>query len=283
MKNKLLLLILSSCLFLSACSSQFAYNNMDWLVHWYLDDYVDLDKGQKKLFDNKMQGWLSWHRKQELALYQQHLQQLKQDVNQPHISPETWLKHFEQGRGHWLRLRDTLSPDLYPLVLELTDEQIEDLFAELAEQTEQDLSEYQEFMQKDEQAKLKQRVKDRQDDSKRWIGKLNQQQKQLIADYAPRFQSTFTMWMQYRQLWQQQAKAALLQRQEQGFRQTFEQLMLQPEILRTQEYQDALEHNRQLQAQLLSELFDTLTAKQKKRLNRELDDLIDDMIELQQD
>jgi len=283
MKNKLLLIILSACLFLSGCSSQFAYNNMDWLVHWYLDDYVDLNKDQKKLFDGKMQGWLSWHKKQELALYQQQLQQLKQDINQSHVAPETWLQHFDLGRQHLFRLRDRLTPELLPLVLELTDEQVENLFSELAEQREQDVSEYQESMQKQPQARLEKKRKDRESEIKGWIGKLSQQQKQIIADYTPRFRSTFTLWMQYRQEWQRQAQTALQQRQHQGFEAKFMQLMLQPETLRSQQYLDDLIYNRQLQAQFLSELFDSLSHKQKKRLNRELDDLIDDMIELQQD
>ena len=73
-------------LILSACSSQFAYNNLDWLIHWYLDDYIDLNKAQKQSFDGEFEKWMQWHRTEELQKYQQHLQELRILLNEEAIT-----------------------------------------------------------------------------------------------------------------------------------------------------------------------------------------------------
>ena len=45
---------------LSGCSTKFAYNNIDWLVNWYIDDYVVLDTQQEKQFDAILDKWTAW-------------------------------------------------------------------------------------------------------------------------------------------------------------------------------------------------------------------------------
>ena len=55
MRNLGILLI--GLLALTGCSSKFAYNNFDWLVYWYVDDYVELTNEQEDLFDVKIDRW----------------------------------------------------------------------------------------------------------------------------------------------------------------------------------------------------------------------------------
>ena len=55
---------------LSACSSTtFLYNRLDFLIPWYLGDYVDLDRTQKQLLKSELQPFLAWHRSEELPDY----------------------------------------------------------------------------------------------------------------------------------------------------------------------------------------------------------------------
>ena len=49
--NKLIAVVFTLSILLTGCSSKFAYNNIDWLMYWYIDDYVELDKSQKSLLD----------------------------------------------------------------------------------------------------------------------------------------------------------------------------------------------------------------------------------------
>ena len=55
---------------LTGCSAtQFIYNRVDVLVRWYLDDYVSLDRDQRLQFDERLDIFLEWHRREELPEY----------------------------------------------------------------------------------------------------------------------------------------------------------------------------------------------------------------------
>ncbi len=60
----LLLLTLTGC-----SATQFIYNRVDILVRWYLDDYVSLDRDQRAQFDERLDAFLEWHRREELPEY----------------------------------------------------------------------------------------------------------------------------------------------------------------------------------------------------------------------
>lgn len=72
---------------LSSCSSKFAYNNLDWWVYWYLDDYIELNDRQEEQFDDYLNNWLSWHKRSELNRYKAHLERVKKRL--PKISSIT--------------------------------------------------------------------------------------------------------------------------------------------------------------------------------------------------
>ena len=129
--KKLTALCLS--LLLTACSSQFAYNNLDWLIHWYLYDYVDLNKRQKGLSDAQFANWHSWHREHELRHYTEQLRAIKLQLRGEAMTAQQVQQHFEQARGHWQRLRQRLTPDIAALAVQLSDAQIASLFAALEE------------------------------------------------------------------------------------------------------------------------------------------------------
>ena len=280
MKKRLYVFLLLIPLVLGGCSTQFVYNNIDWLIHWYLDEYIDLTQSQKKQFDGKMQLWLNWHRESELKRYRAQLTELKQALNEQLITPELWLHHARQARQHWFRFRKTLSPDLLELAMAVDDEQVEAFFAAL----EQEIQEWQqERAELSPEELLKQRAKKITDRIKPWTGKLTREQKQLIANYSQEHASGFQAFIQYRRHWQKEAKELLLNRQNRNFAPSFLQLLTDPERLRSPELKQILAANRHLMAQLMTELHASLTAKQKRRLNHKLNDLIEDLNELQEE
>lgn len=65
---------------MTGCSTKFAYNNFDWLVLWYFDDYIDFSNSQKAHFDQRLDDWIQWHRKEELAVFRTHLQPIRADI-----------------------------------------------------------------------------------------------------------------------------------------------------------------------------------------------------------
>ena len=66
--TKILLPVLC-VLVLSACTTSFYYNRLDWLIPWYVDDYIDLSSEQKQSLKVKLEPYLNWHRQEELNNY----------------------------------------------------------------------------------------------------------------------------------------------------------------------------------------------------------------------
>ncbi|BDW10972.1 hypothetical protein PSHI8_10540 [Polynucleobacter sp. SHI8] len=69
---------------LSSCSSiQLAYNQIDFLLKWWIDDYVDLTAEQSQIYDQAIPLVVKKHRQEELPKALQFIRQLKAKVEQP--------------------------------------------------------------------------------------------------------------------------------------------------------------------------------------------------------
>lgn len=277
MKKKIVALLLLP-FFLAGCSSTFAYNNLDWLLYWYLDDYVELDKNQKKLFDVKLGGWLEWHRKEELVTYQQQLITLNSRLNEGPLDSKQWLAEFDTALSHWHRLRAETGPELIDFSTKLTDNQINQLFEELEDKN---LEREEERADSSLEERLDDQIDDTEDQVKSAIGRLSKKQKTLIAEYAPKFKSNYVNWMQYRRAIQAHTKELMLRRYDNpNYRQELSQILFQPETFQSQAYRDTSDYNRRLFAALLADINLTLSAKQSTKLNKKIDDIVEDLDEL---
>ncbi|MFT5312271.1 MAG: hypothetical protein ACI8Z9_000748 [Paraglaciecola sp.] len=279
--KRLFMLLLASFFLLNACSSKLAYNNIDWLLYWYLDDYIELSREQKGLLDSKLDGWLVWHRSRELMEYQGHLHALQQQIKRDEIPAEQWLQHFDLGRQHWLRARDKISPELIGMAPTLSNAQITQLFDTLEKQN----------TEREEQRAKKspeQRRKDSREDIegqlKNWIGRLSDEQKLIVAGYATQLESSFDDWMRYRRNIQNKAKTMLLQRHDNpNFQTELLYLIQHPEVFQPQTYIDKSVTNRHVFAALLEKISVSLSQKQSKKLIKELQSWIEDLDDLVED
>ncbi|MBC3764589.1 DUF6279 family lipoprotein [Neptunicella marina] len=270
--------ILGLLLLVTGCSSKFAYNNLDWISYWYIDDYIDLSRLQKQQVDKKLNLWLSWHRKEELARYKQQLETLKSLRYQGPLTAGQWLEQFEQGREHWYRFRDRVIPDLVSLAHLISDEQVDSIFAELDKQNNKSIKRRQD---KSANEKLEERIEDTRENIEEFVGHLNAKQLDMIQQAAPQFNSAFKAWIAYRQAFQQACKEMLLQREKMAdFDQQFLHLLGHPEEFQDQSFISLVEQNRMLYARLVADIDQTLTPAQVAKLNRELDDLIEDLDDL---
>ena len=69
-----------SCLF--ACSStRLAYNYLDWVISWYLDDYIQLNKEQDDYYDRQLDELLQWHRSDQLPRYVRFVDEMMLHIN----------------------------------------------------------------------------------------------------------------------------------------------------------------------------------------------------------
>ncbi|MDC8830989.1 DUF6279 family lipoprotein [Alteromonas gilva] len=275
MKKGLLIAII---FLLVGCSTKFTYNNLDWLIHWYIDDYVSLTDEQEEFFDDHFAQWQQWHRSEELSKYIAHLRALKADLSAPTLTAQQIEMHMQDSRLHWERLRDRVSPALAQIAYDLTDEQIESLFDEINDKNDEireSLADYAE-MSVEEQAE--ERLDNLEDDVSEYIGRLNQEQKRIIKAFAPEFNSTRALWLKYRTEMQQGARTLLANRKQNPlFRTELVALITRPEDFRSETYRTLRVENTRTYAKMAEQLFYTLDKKQKRKLIGEIDDMIEDL------
>ncbi|MCB4438232.1 DUF6279 family lipoprotein [Alteromonas sp. McT4-15] len=261
---------------LSACSSKFAYDNLDWWVYWYLDDYIELNNKQEEQFDSYLQKWLSWHKQSELTRYKAHLQQVKSQVINNEMDYDTIYANFDMAKAHWERVRDEISPQLAILAKELSDDQVVQLFAALEKDNKEEEKERKEKLEESAAKRLESRIERMEESVEERIGGLSQPQKQIIASYAQQFVSTSEEWLKYQRDIQNAARRIFVTRSTNtNFANDLTALMQNPEQYRSDAFKQASAHNTKLTATMMAELFTTLNAKQKEKLVEELDELID--------
>ena len=269
---------------LGGCSSKLAYNNLDWLIYWYMDDYIELTDKQENVFDHHLESWIDWHRDTELTRYIAQLKSLKSDIANDQLTEQVINKHLEQATSHWIRVREKLSPEIASMATTLTDEQVVRFFAALEKDNKEEEEEYLEDSDKSAQEKAEDRLEDITEDMEDRIGSLTDQQEKIIAHYAPRFASTYQDWIAYQRAIQDAARKVFITRDTNpDFTQDLMRIMNNPDVYRSESYMQKREQNRQLYASMAAELSQTLTSDQKRKLLNKIQDIIDDLNDLVDD
>ncbi|WP_420932785.1 DUF6279 family lipoprotein [Alteromonas sp. A081] len=260
---------------LSACTSKLAYDNLDWWVYWYLDDYVELSDEQEERFDDYLTNWLQWHKRSELKRYENQLKTLKQQVLNSELDYDTVYAHINDVRTHWERVRAEISPELAELAVDLTDQQIVSLFATLEKDNKEEEEEHKEFLEQSEAERTEKRIERMTDNVEERIGDLSDEQKQIIATYNAQFVSTSDEWLQYRRKIQNAARRLFINKTTNpNFIRDLTYLMQNPDKYRSEDYQQASAHNMKVGATMIVEVASTLSDSQKKTLVENIDEYI---------
>lgn len=277
-------IIIALLVMLGGCSSKLAYNNLDWLIYWYMDDYVELTDKQENIFDHHLESWIDWHRDTELTRYISQLKTLKSEIANDQLSERNINKHLEQATTHWVRVREKLSPEIANMAKTLSDEQVIRLFAALEKDNKEEEEEYLEERGESEEERAEKRVEDITEDMEERIGSLTEQQEAIVAEYAPQFASTYEDWIAYQRTIQDAARALFVTRASNpDFTRDLMKVMNNPDDYRSESYLQKREQNRALYASMASELAQTLTSDQKRKLLKKIQDIIDDLNDLVDD
>jgi len=268
---------------LAGCSTKFAYNNIDWLVYWYIDDYIELTSEQESVFDEKLQKWLIWHKREEFPQYINHLDELISDIQQNSLTAQRMGYHQQKAREHWTRLRAHVAPDLVEMSELLTDDQVVYLFAALEEDNKEEAEEYLERVSYSEEKKEKRWLKRSQDSASDWLGRLNQEQKNYIADSFGTFEPTREHWIAYKEDYQASLRTLFATRHtNENFKDDLLVMITQPEKYRSEAFNQASERNTKKSKQYLLDLMQVATEKQKRTLVKNIEKYKDDIVDLSQ-
>ncbi len=266
-------LLLLLCV-LSGCSPRFVYGWLDWIIPWQVDDYVTLTSSQEGALDAIIGRQLRWHRQQELPLYLAHLNRLQADIAHP-LDEETVLRHMNEASEHWYRLFAHLLPDLVGLIQSFSDEQVEEILAQVNRENDELIEKYSDMTLSE---RVKQANKRMEKSLRKWLGKLSPAQKAVIADYNLKRHNTLALWLAYRQDWIDLLAEALRQRADKAqLEQALTLLLVTPDDVKGQQYLSQIEDNRRRLARGLITIHAEMTPRQTRKLNHQLDDLRGDL------
>lgn len=225
-KLRLSLLLIFCSLLLSGCSSiKLAYNNLDWLAIWAIEDYVPLDNTQEARLKQALDGHLDWHCRTQLPAYVQWLDAVDTTVAARRFDRERITGHYHGLFTFLERAAAEIAPTAARTLASLEDEQIAELFRNLAERN-QDLRE--EYLEPPLEQQIEQRAERLEERLERWLGDLSTEQQELIEAWAVQRGDRNEAWLAGRQQWQAALAGALQSRQAPGFERQVTLLLTEP-------------------------------------------------------
>ncbi|WNF48174.1 DUF6279 family lipoprotein [Pseudomonas sp. SG20056] len=278
---KILLLLLCLSLLISACSrAGLAYRNLDWLVPWRLNDYLNLDSQQQAWLKPRLQTHLQWHCSAELPRYIDWLKTTENILAQPQPDSAQLLEQFAQFDAALKRIGIEITPTAIELLPGLSEQQVRELYAAMDEDN---LEDRQDFLDPPLAIQISERQTRMQERLRPWLGRLNSAQTEHIATWANSLGEQNRLWLENRQLWQAELRKVVAERDSADFAERLTPLLQQRERFYSDEYRASYGRSRQALATLFSQLLSSSDKAQRERLSHRLRDLRRDLTEQQCD
>ncbi|MGV8843364.1 MAG: DUF6279 family lipoprotein [Pseudomonas sp.] len=279
---KSLLLLIALSLLLSACSRvDLLYRNLDWLIPWRLNDYLDLNRQQQVWFKSRLQVHLNWHCSTELPRALNWLQRNQTLVEQlqPAAGPAASERvnadgitaalaaQFTELDAALMRITIEVTPTAVELLQGLSATQVSELYAALDEKNQDDREK---FIDPPLAAQISARAERMEKRLRPWFGRLSTVQQLRIGQWARARGDQNRQWLDNRLRWQQAFRAALQERARADFPARLTRLLQEPEAYADPLSLLAYQHSRQAMAELFSDLLVSTDARQRARLTQRL-------------
>ncbi len=266
---------LLSLVLLAGCTNAWFYDQLDWLVPWYVEDYVDLTREQNRNLKEQLVPLLDWHRKEELAEYLALLERVEADLQQP-LSAEVIESWIEAATVALNRLELRVLPLAFDLGDQLSDEQMQEFLDKLWErQTELET----EYLARTDEEYVEESYENFEENMAQFLGRLSDAQKQRLQAAAASLTRFDAAWLADRKTWLEMLQAVLQERAP-GWHQQIRDALASREERQSTEYRTIWLQN---QARINSAVADVLNDRsdaQSERLQKEIDAIKDDLVEL---
>jgi hypothetical protein len=261
----------------SGCTTKLAYDFLDWGLYWELRDYVKFNRDQRFRVKDEISQLIDWHRSEELPQYADQLEKLSKELKSGITVGQ--LEEFSNNlRDSWQRIVIKTLPAAVDIISNLNDEQVNDFLKMLIEKEGDDTKKIEKGTHvrtvKKREAYVSKKIVD-------VIGKLNEDQKSLIAQWALSMKPTQELSLAQAIQWRTRMQTVLAERHnEQQMEDNLMVLFANPEQLRSASYRRVIEKNKRLIMQLLFDLNRTLTNQQRSKLIKKLQSYINDFRDL---
>jgi hypothetical protein len=272
-----LALLLGLSLLLVGCSRlDLVYRNLDWLLPWRLDHYLNLDRQQRAWLKPRLQAHLDWHCSVELPRYLDWLQRTRHLLEQPAPSPAQLRSQFAEIDDALQRIAVQITPTAIALLQMLSAEQVARLFTTLDEDNH---AAREDLLEPPLAEQISQRSERMQERLRPWLGPLNPAQQRQIAHWSNRLGEQNRLWLGNRLRWQQALRDALATRHQADFPMRLTRLLLQGERFADADYRKHQADMRQGLAELFSDLLGSADSQQRAQLKQRLRTLSRDLAE----
>ncbi|PSL95223.1 DUF6279 family lipoprotein [Pseudomonas sp. R9.37] len=266
---KFLVVLLTLSLVLAGCNRVgLAYRNLDVIIPWTLNDYLDMNAGQKSWFNDTLKEHLAWHCTTQLPGYLDWLDRLQQMVDNNQVTDAALQARTVEAKQAIAEIAREITPSAIQLLQGLDDQQVKDMSDALAKDLRKRQDEYL-------KPPLAQQIKERaQRMSKRldaWIGPLSDSQQNRVTAWSIALGEQNQEWIGNRARWQAQFIAAVQQRHSADFPQKMQQLLVDRESLWTPEYKAAYARTETAARSLIVDLMAESTPQQRMKLTQKID------------
>lgn len=264
---------------ISGCSRvQIAYNQLDWLLPYYIKTYVELNDEQSGLLDQRVEAILSWHCSTHLHAYASFLRSANLDFQTGNITYEALLEYSIRIEGFWKEILLQASPAISELLLNADQSQLDELFNSFIVRNEEWRAEFtkttSEEIQQDKRKHMNKELK-------RWFGPLQSSQKNAVQKWSINFTPLGLEGLHMREAWQRRLYRLTLDADNQSMLlDKLRKMIINPEQYRSPEYQQRLDHNRNETIWLIHAVVNSLTQRQKDHVNRRVRSIASDFDEL---
>lgn len=261
---------------LVGCSSTtFFYNRLDTLIAWYVSDYVRLNREQDKLFDVRLAQLHDWHRREELSTYIALLDAMDKALEDT-VTDTELLMLYEGLLAAAERLRVKMTALAIDFGDQLSFEQRLEFVASIRANQQEWYDERVEMDDDDYRQLLRDRFVDNLAD---FLGRLNREQRSLIAERTQDMMRLHEPWHEQRTRWLDRLEAALRDNPE-NWQVPVQQALDSWEDDQSEEYRTTLARNQALTRRLLVDIVNSRTPRQDEHLRRVITDYRSDFASL---
>ena len=256
------------------------YPHLNWLIPFYVDDYISLNREQSSLLEKRLLRVLDWHCRTQLPVYAQLLRELAKDLQDPQqpVSYEKLQFYSDQFITQWRELLKQIGPEMADILATASDQQLAELFQNIENRNNEFKSEYVDISLKELEEKRRKRMAK---DLKQWISYLTPEQKQAVSDWSDQIKPLAADGLRNRQLVLAEFKNLLVNRRhDPDFKEAFVTLLVNVDQMRPSDYQQKIDYNTEVTFKLIIKIDRSLNPTQRAYLLKRIGSLADDFEKL---
>lgn len=270
-----LLALLAGISLLTACSRlDLAYRNLDWLLAWRIDSYLDLNAEQKAWLKPRISQHLAWHCSTQLPQLADWLDQDRANLRAGQLDAAHLKARFLDLRDALGEVSSEISPTAAGLLQQLSPQQVQQLRQSMAKENQKLRREFVEPPLGKQIAKRSETTEERLEP---WFGKLDTRQKALVHAWSQERGEQNRLWLESRERWQAALLEELEGRRSADFPQRIDALLRERQDYWSEDYRRSFADSERGLAELLDQLIASASTAQRERLNERLGTLREDI------